>query len=353
MIHMYDVLIIGAGQAGLATGYYLKKSGLSFIILEAAASIGGSWRRRYDSLQLFTPRRYDGLPGMPLEGNQNGLPSKDEIADYLEAYASKMVLPIKLNSRVKRLWREGHFKAETADGVIEASSVIVGTGPFQVKNVPSFSSLLSESVTQLHSSEYINPNQLIPGNTIVVGGGNSGAQIAVELAKDRADDRAVYLSIARDISFKPLHVMNRSIFWYFEKLGFLRASTQSPIGKWLKKQPEQVYGFELKQLMKKGEVKVFSRIKNANGNRVIGEDGNEIEVKNVIWATGFKRDDQWIDIPDAFDSHGQIKHNEGVSPVRGLYFVGLPWQTSRGSALLGWVKYDAQKIVDHLALTNN
>ncbi|WP_172455537.1 NAD(P)/FAD-dependent oxidoreductase [Paenibacillus sp. BIHB 4019] len=350
---MYDVLIIGAGQAGLSAGYFLKKSGLSFLILEAAASVGDSWRRRYDSLHLFTPRMYDGLPGKPIEGNQNGLPSKDEIADYLEAYAENMAFPIKLNSLVKRLWRDGNFKVETADGIIEARNIIVGTGPFQVKNVPSFSNLLSESITQLHSSEYINPVQLSPGNTIVVGGGNSGAQIAVELAQNGDKDRSVYLSIARDISFKPLHIMNRSIFWYFEKLGFLRASTQSPIGKWLKNQPEQVYGFELKQLMKKGKVKVASRVRNAIGNRVICEDGNEIEVKNVIWATGFKRDDHWIDIQDAFDSHGQIKHKEGVSPVAGLYFVGLPWQTSRGSALLGWVKYDAQKIVDHLTLTTN
>ncbi|WP_337035118.1 NAD(P)/FAD-dependent oxidoreductase [Paenibacillus illinoisensis] len=350
---MYDVLVIGAGQAGLAAGYYLKQTGLNFMILDSASSIGDSWRRRYDSLYLFTPRMYDGLPGMPIEGYQNGLPSKDEIADYLNSYAKNMDLPIKLKCLIKRLGKkDNHFIVEANDGIMEARKIIVATGPFQVKSVPSFSKSLSEGVIQLHSSEYLNPDQLTPGNTVVVGGGNSGAQIAVELAKDQNKNRSVYISVARNFTFKPLYIMNQSIFWYFEKLGFLRANTQDSIGRWLKNQPEQVYGFELKQLIKKGKVQVSSRAINASGNYITFEDGTQIEVNNVIWATGFKRDDHWIDIRDAFDSHGQIQHNEGVSPVTGLYFVGLPWQSSRGSALLGWVKYDAQRIVSHLNVTS-
>lgn len=350
---MYDVLVIGAGQAGLAAGYYLKQTGLHFMILDAAPSIGDSWRSRYDSLHLFTPRMYDGLPGIAIVGDPNGLPTKNEVANYLESYAKKMNLPVTLNCPIKRLWKDFTFKVETTEGILEARNIIIATGPFQVKNIPSFSNLLSENVTQLHSSEYLNPNQLSPGNTVVVGGGNSGAQIAVELAKHRNKKGPVYISVARDITFKPLYIMNRSIFWYFEKLGFLRANTQDPIGKWLKKQPEQVYGYELKQLIKKREIQVSPRAINASDNSITFEDRTQIEVNNIIWATGFKRNDHWIDIQDVFDLQGQIQHDEGISPVTGLYFVGLPWQSSRGSALLGWVKYDAQRIVSYLNVTSN
>ncbi|MBY3621062.1 NAD(P)-binding domain-containing protein [Acinetobacter sp. CUI P1] len=344
---MYDVLVIGAGQAGLAAGHYLKQSGFSFLIIDAASSIGNSWRNRYDSLHLFTPRIYDVLPGIPLKGNKHGLPDKDEIADYLENYSKQMELPIKLECQAIRLWKkEGIYYAETTHGVIEARNIIVATGPFQVKNVPHFSKTISDNVIQLHSSEYRNPTQLAPGTTVVVGGGNSGAQIAAELALDHK--QSVYISIAREITFKPLYIMKRSVFWFFEKLGILRASNESWVGKWLQNQPEYVYGYELKELIKRGEVLVYPRAVNAIDDRIIYEDGSELKADNVIWATGYKRSDQWIDIANAFNSKGMILHNKGESPVKGLYFVGLPWQTSRGSALLGWVKYDAQRIVNSI-----
>ncbi|WP_342572162.1 NAD(P)/FAD-dependent oxidoreductase [Paenibacillus sp. FSL R5-0749] len=344
---MYDALVIGAGQAGLAAGYYLQRSGLTFVIVDAASSVGESWRKRYDSLRLFTPRMYDGLPGMPLGGNENDLPSKDEIADYFESYAKQMHLPIKLNCLISRLSEQDEvYYAETNDEIIEARNIIVATGPFQTPNVPSFAKSLSESVIQLHSSEYRNSSQLLPGTTVVVGGGNSGAQIAVELAAD--EQQMVYISIARNITFRPLHIMKRSIFWYFEKLGILRASADRMVGKWLRNQPEYVYGYTLKELMTQGKVNMRPRAINAIDDRILYEDGSETRIDNMIWATGFKRNDSWIDIHTAFDSKGEMIHERGVSPVAGLYYVGLPWQTSRGSALLGWVKYDAQKIISHV-----
>jgi len=344
---MYDVLIIGAGQAGLAAGYYLKQSGLRFLMIDAASSVGDSWRHRYDSLHLFTPRMYDELPGMPLKGDRNGLPDKDEIADYLESYARKMGFPIKLKCKLMSLQKkEDLFYAETTDGIIEARNVVVATGPFQTKNVPPFSESFSNQVLQLHSSEYNNPSQLLPGTTVVVGGGNSGAQIAAEIALK--EHQSVYISISRKLTFKPLYIMNRSIFWFFEQFGVLRASAGSLTGKWLRNQPEYVYGHELRGLIRKGIVSAYPRAVNAKDNRILFEDGSELEVDNIIWATGFKRDHQWIRIANAFDSNGAIVHKEGISPVKGLFFVGLPWQTSRGSALLGWVKYDAQKIVNEI-----
>ncbi|WP_339259445.1 NAD(P)/FAD-dependent oxidoreductase [Paenibacillus sp. FSL R5-0713] len=344
---MYDALVIGAGQAGLAAGYYLQRSGLTFVIVDAASSVGESWRKRYDSLRLFTPRMYDGLPGMPLGGNENDLPSKDEIADYFESYAKQMHLPIKLNCLISRLSKQDEvYYAETNDGIIEARNIIVATGPFQTPNVPPFAKSFSENIVQLHSSEYRNSSQLHPGTTVVVGGGNSGAQIAVELAAD--EQQTVYISIARNFTFRPLHIMKRSIFWYFEKLGIVRAGADRRVGRWLRNQPEYVYGYELKELMSQGKVNVRPRAVNAIDDRILYEDGSETQIDNMIWATGFKRNDSWIDIHTAFDSKGEMIHERGVSPVAGLYYVGLPWQTSRGSALLGWVKYDAQKIISHV-----
>lgn len=344
---MYDALVIGAGQAGLAAGYYLQRAGLNFLIVDAVSSVGESWRKRYDSLRLFTPRMYDGLPGMPLGGNENDLPSKDEIADYFESYAKQMHLPIKLNCLISRLSKQDEvYYAETNDGIIEARNIIVATGPFQTPNVPPFAKSFSENIVQLHSSEYRNSSQLHPGTTVVVGGGNSGAQIAVELTAD--EQQTVYISIARNITFRPLHIMKRSIFWYFEKLGILRAGADRRVGRWLRNQPEYVYGYELKELMSQGKVNVRPRAVNAIDDRILYEDGSETRIDNMIWATGFKRNDSWIDIHTAFDSKGEMIHERGVSPVAGLYYVGLPWQTSRGSALLGWVKYDAQKIISHV-----
>ncbi|MFP4976121.1 flavin-containing monooxygenase [Paenibacillus sp. CN-4] len=347
MIRMYDVLIIGAGQAGLAAGYDLKQSGMRFLIVDAASSVGDSWRNRYDSLHLFTPRMYDGLPGKPLKGDRNGLPDKDEIADYLEKYAQQMELPVRMNCKVVHLSKaEEVFYAETTQGRIEARNVIVATGPFQIKNVPSFSESLSEHVTQLHSSEYKNPSQLKPGTTLIVGGGNSGAQIAAEIALE--SNQSVSISISSKMTFKPLYIMNQSIFWFFEKFKLIQANTNSRLGKWLRNQPEYVYGYELRELIKKGRVSVYTRASHAINDRILFEDDSELKADNIIWATGFKRNDSWIDIAGALDATGVILHTEGVSPVKGLYYIGLPWQTSRGSALLGWVKYDAHKIVHHI-----
>ncbi|WP_236414082.1 NAD(P)/FAD-dependent oxidoreductase [Paenibacillus sp. JJ-223] len=345
---MYDVLVVGAGQAGLATGYYLKEAGVNYLMIDAGSSIGDSWRNRYDSLQLFTPREYDALPGMQLRGHKNTLPSKNEIADYLEDYAAFFKLPVVLNVLARRLWKkDGIFCLETTKGLFEARSIVIATGPFHRANIPDFSKQLPENVIQFHSSEYKNPLQLSPGSTLVVGGGNSGAQIAAEIALHAK--QSVAISISGTIKYKPLYIMKRSIFWYFEKLGILRAGADTLRGAWLRKQPEYVYGYDLKKLVHKGKVRVYPRTLHVEGQRVIFEDRNELVVDNVIWATGFKQNyASWMDIEGALNSNGEAVHNEGVSPIDGLYFVGLPWQTARGSALIGWVKYDAERIVSHI-----
>lgn len=340
-----DVVIVGGGQAGLALGYYLKKSSRSFVILDANLKVGDSWRHRYDSLKLFTPRKFSGLPGLPFPGEPEGWPTKDEAAQYLHQYASQMDLPIELGVSVNRLIKEDMYAIHTNKGVIYSRNVVAATGPFQKSYIPQFSKNLDPGIIQMHSSEYRNSAQLGPGNVLVVGAGNSGAQIAVELA----NERTVYLSHGGRLNFKPLSIWNKSIFWYFDKLGLLGAEVDSRIGRWMKDQPEQIYGTELKQLFKQNQVVSMRRAAAAKDHTIQFEDQSLLQIDNVIWATGFQSDYSWIDVPGTLDKRGQPVHLKGVSPVPGLYFLGLPWQSARGSALMGWVAKDARFIASHLS----
>lgn len=207
---LYEVLVIGAGQAGLSLGYYLKKNNISFLLLDQSDEIGDSCRNRYDSLKLFTPRSYSSLPGLALIGDPNGYPTKAEISDYLSQYAKAFSLPVKLQAVIAKLEKEGDcFVLSTSQGEYRSKQVVVATGPFQQPNIPEFSKLLSDEVLQLHSSEYKNPDQLQTGTTVVVGGGNSGAQIAVELA-DHSEN--VYLSVGHKPKFLPQVLGGKSIF---------------------------------------------------------------------------------------------------------------------------------------------
>ncbi|OIB00568.1 oxidoreductase [Paenibacillus sp. LC231] len=342
---MLDTIVIGGGQAGLAAAYYLKQNSVNFLILDGHREVGDSWRDRYDSLHLFTPRMYNSLPGAPFQGDPQGLPHKNEVADYLKNYAKRLELPVQSNTQVTSLtMNNGIFEVSTTKGTFRSKKVIVATGPFQKPLVPSFHDKLGDAVIQLHSSEYRNKNHLKEGGVLVVGAGNSGAQIASELA----DDFDVHLSASGEIQYKPLHIFGKSIFWYFDKVGFLTANRKSTLGKWLHAMPEQIYGKELKLLIQQGRIQLHARTEKIVDQTVYFQnEESPIHIDNIIWATGFKRDDHWIDIEAAFKD-GHIDHMEGVSVVKGLYFVGLPWQTSRGSALLGWVKYDAKRIVDYL-----
>lgn len=342
---MLDVIIVGGGQAGLAAAYYLKQHGVKFLILDSSHNIGDSWRNRYDSLQLFTPRMYDSLPGMDLKGEPHGLPDKNEVANYLEDYSNHFQLPIKNNTRVLSLKKmDGYFELLTTEGTYTSKKVIVATGPFQEAFIPPINEKVGDKVKQLHSSEYRNANQLQKGTVLVVGAGNSGAQIACELA----ETFDVHLSASNKINYKPLYIMGRSIFWYFNTFGIITAKRSSILGKWLYKQPEMVYGNTLKPLIDAGKIKLHSRtIRIQDQDAFFAEDNSAIHIDNIIWSTGFRRNDQWIEIEEAF-RNGALEHNEGISVVKGLYFLGLPWQTTRGSALLGWVKNDANRIVDHL-----
>lgn len=339
-----DVLVIGAGQAGLAAGYFLKQQGVSFAILDKGEEAGDVWRNRYDSLVLFTPRWYSSLPGLPLPGDANGYATKDEVADYLKRYAAEFSLPVHLKTEVFRLEKTADgFTAVTNRGDMQAKQVIAATGAFQKPMIPRFADDLPERIRAMHTSSYRNASQLQEGSVLIVGGGNSGAQIAVELAAP--GNREVFLSLGHPMKFFPLELFGKSVFWWGKKTGFLDASLRSIIGAWLQKQKDPIFGTELKTLIHQGKVITKPRTIGWKDGAFAFEDGTTLTVQNVIWATGFVSDYSWIQIPGALDTAGHPIQSRGVSPVPGLYYLGLPWMNSRGSALIGGVGADAEKLV--------
>lgn len=342
---MYHTVIIGAGQAGLAMGYYLKKLNQPFILLDKNQDIGDEWRNRYDSLVLFTPRMYSSLPGLQLEGDPHGFPIKDEVALYLKRYAEFFKLPIKLQTEVTRVWKEdSRFHVQTNDQVFEARNVIVASGPFQKPRIPTFAKDLSPDLRQLHSSQYKNPDDLIEGNVLVVGGGNSGAQIAVELS----NQREIHLSISQKMKFVPMKVGKKSVFWWFNKIGIYKAPHDSWIGKKIRKSGDPIMGTELKDALASGAVIQKSRAVNGENSTIYFQDQTSLNIQNIIWSTGFALDYGWLKVKGALNYEVRPIHQRGVTQIDGLYFLGLPWQYRRGSALLQGVGEDAKYIAEYI-----
>ena len=331
-----DVLVVGGSQAGLAIAWHLARQGLRYAVLEAGPEIGHAWRSRWDSLTLFTPAQYDALPGMPFPAPADTYPTKDPVAGYLQAYASALEVPVRLNARVTSLSRtEEGFEARTADQVFRAGQVVVTTGPFQTPFVPPAAQGLDESVTQLHSAGYRNPQALPEGPVLVVGGGNSGFQIAEELA---AAGRRVDLSIATKLPVLPQRLAGKDLFWWLTHLGLMRVTTESRLGRRMSSR-EFVIGSSRRRLQAKG-VRFRPRLTGTGARTAHFADGSTLDTGVVIWATGYRPDHSWIQIPGVARD-GQIAHQRGVTGVHGLYFLGLSWQHTRGSALLGFVGDDA------------
>ncbi|HEY3089244.1 MAG TPA: NAD(P)-binding domain-containing protein [Jatrophihabitantaceae bacterium] len=332
-----DAVVIGGSQAGLAMAWHLAEQKLRFVVLEAADEVGQSWRSRWDSLRLFTPAQYDALPGMAFPAPADTYPTKDPVADYLQAYAATFDLPVRLNAEVTALRRDGdEFEVTTSNGVFRARHVVVATGPFQVPFVPPPAQGLDASVTQLHSSAYRNPDALPDGPVLVVGGGNSGFQIAEELA---LAGRQADLSIATKAPMLPQRLAGKDLFWWLTRLGLMRVSVGSRLGQKMSSRPDFIIGSSRRRIRAAG-VRSRPGVSGADGRTVRFADGTTLDADIVIWATGFRSDYSWIDIPGVIRD-GNVVHERGVTQVPGLYFLGLSWQHTRGSALLGFVHDDA------------
>jgi putative flavoprotein involved in K+ transport len=340
-----DVVVVGGSQAGLAMAWHLAQQGLRFLVLEAGPEVGHIWRSRWDSLKLFTPAQYDALPGMAFPAPADTYPTKDPVADYLQAYANTFKLPVRLNARVTRLSKndDGFEVRTTDDTTVHARQVVVATGPFQVPFVPPQARGFDPSVTQVHSADYRNPQALPEGPVLVVGGGNSGFQIAEELAATRTVD----LSIATRYPMLPQRLAGRDLFWWLTRLGLLRVTVTSRPGRRMSRR-DFVIGTNRRRLEGKG-VRFRPRLVDAEGRTVRFADHRLLEnVGVVVWATGYRPDYAWIHIPGVV-REGQVVHRRGVTEVPGLYFLGLSWQHTRGSALLGFVNDDAAYLADRIA----
>jgi putative flavoprotein involved in K+ transport len=340
-INVLDIVVVGAGQAGLSIRYYLKQSGYHFVIVDAQERIGDSWRERYESLVLFTPKAYSSLPGMGMEGEQHVFPTKDEVADYLERYARHYSLPVQMNTVVHTIRKvESIFEIMTNKEILYTKQVIVASGAFQQPFIPSIAKNLSEDIIQLHSSSYQSANNIPYGLVLVVGGGNSGAQIATELV----NTHDVTIATSHPFTFLPTKLFGRSIFVWLEKVRLLYAGIDTRRGRWFQKRKDPIFGFELKQLIKQGKVQVKSKVAQTKGKEVVFQDGSTMKVKTIIWSTGFVPSYEWIEIEGALDKQGSPLHTRGISPIQGLYYLGLLWQHQRGSALICGVGRDAQYI---------
>jgi putative flavoprotein involved in K+ transport len=339
--HDLEVIVIGAGQAGLAIGYFLAQQGRHFAILEAAAEPAAAWRARWDSLKLFTSARYSSLPGLPFPGDPDSYPGRDDVVAYLTEYARHFALPVVLGSHVRSVRQaEDGYRVELEDRSYTADHVVVATGPFEVPFVPPIADGLGRDVFQIHSSRYRAPGDLPDGPALVVGGGNTGFQIAEELAASRE----VHLSIGARQKPLPHRILGRDLFWYLEKIGAMRKSIDTRIGRRLEGR-DTLIGSNPRTLSKRHGVRLHPRAAEASERTIRFSDGTELDAGAVIWATGFRNDHSWIDSPIFDERHGVV-HSRGVTDSPGLYFLGLTWQHTRGSALIGWVRDDAAHIAE-------
>ena len=337
-----EVVVVGGGQAGLAIGFFLARQGRRFLILEAADSVGAAWKNRWDSLALFTPRRYDALSGLSFPGDPGGYPTRDEVVAYLKAYAETYKLPLILYSAARSLTQtDDGFQLDCGGRTFRADQVVVATGPFQLPFTPALAGGLGPEVVQLHSTGYRRPRDISAGTVLVVGGGNTGFQIAAELT----GTHAVHLSVGSRQTPLPQRIWQRDLFWWLTKTGILNVTVDSRLGRRLSER-ETLIGSSRKQLRRLG-VDLHPRAVTASNDTVSFADGTQLRVDAVVWATGYRPDYSWIEAP-VLDAGGRVRHHRGVSDLPGLYFLGLYWQHTRGSALLGWVKDDAEYIATRI-----
>ena len=346
----FDVIVIGGGPAGLSVGHHLAKRGLHFVILDANLRVGDAWRNRWDSLKLFSPACFDALDGLPFPLPGDAFPTHDEMADYLEAYAKHFDLPVKSGVRVDSLTRQGDLYLVKAGALeLEAAQVIVAMSGYQQPRVPTLAKELNPNILQLHSSQYQRPAQLREGPVLIVGAGNSGAEIGFELVQQ---ERRVWVS-GPDTGKVPFRITSFWARWLLVRLMFRvvfhRVLTiRTPMGR--KARPKMLHGAtplirtQAQDLIAAGAQRC-GRVTGARGGQPVLEDGRVLEVYNVIWCTGYSAGFSWIELP-IFDQQGDPQHVAGVVESQpGLYFVGLPFLYAMSSSMIHGVGRDAQRIV--------
>ena len=344
MTDRHDVIIIGGSQAGLAIGHLLARGGREFTILEAADAPAAAWRTRWDSLKLFTPVRYDSLPGRTFPGDPDAYPGRDDVVAYLTDYARDFELPIELDSVVRAVRRgERGYLVELDDRTYETDQVVVATGPFQIPRMPAVAERLAPDGVRFHSSAYRTPDDVPAGPVLIVGGGNTGFQVAEELSRTHE----VHLSIGSRQTPLPQRVAGRDLFRYLEATGLMAKTASSRIGQRLQDR-DTLIGSSPRAARRRHGIHLHGRTVDVSGPDVTFSDGARLHPSTVVLATGFGLDHSWIDAP-VFDADGRLVHERGVTASPGLYFLGLPWQHTRGSALLGWVKDDAEYLARRIS----
>jgi putative flavoprotein involved in K+ transport len=348
----HHTIVIGGGQAGLAVGYHLAKRGVPFLILDANQRIGDAWRNRWDSLRLFSPARYDGLPGMRFPARGDTFPTKDQMADYLVDYARRFDLPVRNGVKVDRLWKEGErFVMTAGNDRFEAWNVVVAMSNYQKPRVPSFARDLDPGIVQLHSQEYRNPSQLRYGGVLVVGLGNSGGDIALEVAREhptwvsgkesgqipwRIEGLIARFFLVRLVRFVGHHILTvKTPMGRKARPKMLRSAT--PL---IRVKPEDLVSAGIERV---------PRVTGVRDGLPLLADDRRLDVTNVIWCTGYHHGFPWIDLP-IFGEHGDPIHENGVVPnVLGLYFAGLHFLYSMTSATLTGIGRDAGRIAKAVA----
>jgi putative flavoprotein involved in K+ transport len=345
-----ETVIIGGGQAGLAVGRHLARRGRPFLILDANQRVGDAWRRHWDSLRLFTPARYSALAEAPFPGPAHSFPTKDQVADYLEAYATRFQLPVRTGVRVDRLSRNGgRFVVAAGDRRWEADNAVVAMSSFQIPRVPPFAADLGPGVVQLHSAGYRNPSQLQAGGVLVVGAGNSGAEIALEVA-----GRYPTWLAGRESGQVPFRIDGAVARFVFQPLmfrfvGHRVLTVDTPIGRRMRPRL-MAHGAPLVRVKPKdldaAGVRRVPRVVGVRDGLPVLADQRVLEVVNVIWCTGFGPDFSWIDLPVfGADAREPMHHRGVVTSQPGLYFVGLFFLYAMSSGFLPGVDRDAEHVV--------
>ena len=351
-----ETLIIGGGQAGLTTGYHLRKLGHPFLIVDAQVRIGDQWRHQWDTLRLYSPAKFDGLPGLPFPADAWSFPSKDEVADYVESYSLRFDLPVRTNTRVDLLEADegGGYIAHIGPETVHCDTVVVATGTLgRTPSIPTFAAELDESMLQLHSSEYRRPTQLRPGRVLVVGASHSGTDIAYEVAQTHDT-----VLVGRDCGQFPARVGSSGFKVVFPLFHFATRhvlTRRNPLGRKMVDEIRHHGGPMLRvfreDLAERGVERLTGRVSDARAGRPVLDDGTVIDADNVIWATGFTQAFDWIRLP-IFDSDGWPQEYRGkVAESDGLYFTGLCMQYSFSSMFIGGAGRDSAFVARDIART--